>query len=727
MSRILLLPKPWAFGLSLLSSSAVCPLVQAQTVDSELPVELDPVVVSARREQPQQQAPQAITTLDRGFIEASGVEDVADIALTVPGVVVSDQNASFGSAAIFIRGVGTAVRGLGVSTGVALYRDGVYQPSPTSILSAFNDLERIEVVRGPQGALQGRNATGGVINLISRAPADVFQAEGDASAGSFGMRQARASVNLPISEERFAVRGAMITERRESYTRNLKREELGLRPDLDADLLAFRGSALARLSEQLTLTARASHLRDDAYGKFEARNAAPGGLFGLARTLFRLPSPSPNGENRQEVRSDVLDPLGRLEQSELSTELKADLGFASLKLISAMQAEELLRVIDGDGTDTPLSVNRLGGQSESYSHELQLISRSGGRVSWLGGVYVFGQEGRQVLTTEVFNGAVRTVFDAHIDNRAYAAFGQVDWRLTNTLQLSGGLRYSDETKQHRLLINTVVAPASTGEVRDQDLSPSLILRWRPRSGLMSYLSAARGFKAGGFNSTQNQDPYGQETIWNYEAGVKAAWLGGRMITNASAFAYRYDQLQTQVPQASLGGTVTVLTPDAEAVGGEFELVAKPVPAALVRLGLSVLDATITSDLTATNTATGTPSNVQGARLPRAPRLTLNASGEYGFRFARASVTPRLEVQHTSAQDFDLFNTAAARQEGYTLWNAGVSIAGPSDRVSLQLYGKNITDQDYRVASVAATAPTGVGVVDFWGAPRTFGARLGLRF
>jgi iron complex outermembrane receptor protein len=245
--------------------------------------------------------------------------------------------------------------------------------------------------------------------------------------------------------------------------------------------------------------------------------------------------------------------------------------------------------------------------------------------------------------------------------------------------------------------------------------------------LMSYLSAAKGFKAGGFNSTQNQDPYGPETIWNYEAGVKASWLGGRMIINASAFTYRYDQLQTQVPQASLGGTVSVLTPDAEAVGGELELVAKPVKTALIRVGISALDATVVSDLTATSTATGAPANIRGARLPRSPRLTLNALGEYGFRLPRLTITPRLEVQHTSAQEFDLFNSEAARQGAYTLWNAGATIAAPDDRVSLQLYGKNLTDEAYRTASVAATSPSGVGVVDFWGTPRTFGARLGVDF
>lgn len=721
---------PWkqaALRLAALSSTALCAPALAQTAEPEPATELSPVVVSARREQPQQTAPQSITTLDRGFIKSSGIEDVADIALSVPGVVVSDQNASFGSANIFIRGVGTAVRGVGVSTGVAVYRDGVYQPSPTAILSAFNDLERIEVVRGPQGALQGRNATGGAINLISRAPADVFEAQGDVSLGSFGMRQARASLNLPVADDRLAVRGSMIAERRDSYTRNLRREEAGLDPDLDADVVAVRGAAAARLSERATLTVRASHLEDEAYGKFEARNAAPGGLFAVATALFGLPAPSSNGDDPHEVRSDLLDPIGRLEQSELSAELKADLGFASLRVISAVQSERVLRVIDGDGTDTPLSLNRLDGEADAYSHELQLVSRDRGRWSWLGGLYLFGQDARQVLGTEVFNGLVKTAFDATLDNRAYAAFGQVDWRPVPTLQVSAGLRYSQETKRHRLLINKALATASTGEVRDEDLSPSLIVQWRPRPGLMSYVSAAKGFKAGGFNSTQNQAPYGQETIWNYEAGVKASWLGGRMITNASAFTYRYDQLQTQVSQASAGGTVTVLTPDAEAIGGEFELVAKPAPAALIRLGLSLLDATISSDLVATNPATGGPSQIQGNRLPRAPRLTLNAVGEYGFRRSWGTLTPRLEVQHTSAQDFDLFNTPAARQAAYTLWNGGFTLSAPDDRVSLQIFAKNLTDEAYRLASVAATAATGVGVVDFWGTPRTFGARLGLRF
>ena len=668
-----------------------------------------------------------MTALDRRTVERSGVDDMAELALQVPGMLVSDQNASFGSANVFIRGVGTAVRGIGVSTGVALYRDGVYQPSPTAILSAFTDIERVEVVRGPQGALHGRNATGGAVNIISRRPSDEFEAQADVSAGSFGMLQARGSVNLPLAADRVAVRAAALSERRESYTRNLAREEAGLEPDLDADLLALKVSAQARLSDGVTLLGRASWLRDEAYAKFEARNAAPGGLFALATAAFRLPPPSPNGSDPYQVRSDVLEPIGRLEQSEASAELNADLGFAALKLISAVQREETRRFMDGDGTDTPLSFNTLTGEADTWSHELQLLSQAAGRLRWLAGLYAFGQEGRQDLLTEVFGGAVRTRFDASLEGRAYAAFGQLEWRVADALIVSGGLRYSDETKLHRLLINGAVAPASTGELRQDDLSPSLIVQWRPNLRVMAYASAAKGFKAGGFNSTQNQAPYGEETIWNYEAGVKTSWLEGRMIANASAFTYRYGQLQTQVAQATLGGTVTVLTPDAEAVGGELEVVARPVKPAMLRLGLSLLDASITSDLTAVNTATGAPESIRGNRLPRAPRFTLSAAGEYAFAFGWGSLTPRLEVTHSSAQDFDLFNNAAARQPAYTLVNASMDIARVGDRVVLQLYARNLTDEAYRVASVAAGSATGVGVVDFWGAPLSAGARLGLRF
>ena len=716
-----------AAGVAAAAASLASARAQSVEPAAEATPELDQVVVTARREQRQQQTPQSVTALDRGFIERSGVDDVAELALQVPGMLVSDQNASFGSANVFIRGVGTAVRGVGVSTGVALYRDGVYQPSPTAILAAFTDVERVEVVRGPQGALHGRNATGGAVNIISRRPSDVFEAQADVSAGSFDMRQARGSVNLPLVEDRLAVRGAVLAERRESYTRNLTREAAGLDPDLDADLLALKGSALARLSGNVTLLTRASWLRDDAYAKFEARNAAPGGLFALAGALFGLPQPTPNGSDPYEVRSDVLEPVGRLEQYEVSAELNADLGFATLKWISAALGEETERFMDGDGTDTPLSFNTLAGQSDTWSHELQLLSPSAGRLRWLAGLYAFDQEGRQDLLTEVFGGLVRNRFDATLDNRAYAAFGQLDWSLTDALTLAAGLRYSRETRRHRLLINGAVAPASTGELEQDDLSPSLVLQWRPRARMMAYASAAKGFKAGGFNSTQNQAPYGEETIWNYEAGVKTSWLDGRMIANASAFTYRYRQLQTQVAQATLGGAVTVLTPDAEAVGGEIEVVARPVAPAMVRLGLSLLDATITSDLTAVNTATGAPENIRGNRLPRAPRFTLSAAAEYAFAFGWGELTPRLEVSHSSAQDFDLFNNAAARQEAYTLLNASVDIAGPGDRVVLQIYARNLTDEAYRVASVAAGSATGVGVVDFWGTPRTVGARLGVRF
>lgn len=700
---------------------------QAPALDEAEAEALDPVIVTARREQRLQATPQSVTTLNRGELERSNIDDVSDLALQVPGMVVSDQNASFGSANIFIRGVGTAVRGVGVSTGVALFRDGVYQPSPTSILAAFTDIERIEVVRGPQGVLQGRNATGGAVSIISRRPTDAFEAAADISAGAFGMRQARGSANLPLAPG-LAVRGAFIAERRESYTRNLTRETAGLEADRDAELLALKGSALARLGPDATLLLRASHLQDESYAKFEARNAQPGGLFGVATALFKLPAPSLNGTDAFELRSDVVEPRGELEQSELSAEFNTDLGFASLRWISAVQHEESGRFIDGDGTDTPLSFNTLAGEMDSFSHELQLVSASADRLNWLAGLTLFGLDGRQDLLTEVFGGLVKTTYAARLENEGYAVFGQLDWRMRRTLTLSGGLRYSRETKRHRLLINGAAAGAATGEITDDDLSPSLVLQWRPTRATLAYASAAKGFKAGGFNSTQNQAPYGPETIWNYETGLKTRWWGGRMVVNASAFTYRYDQLQTQVSQASLGGVVSVLTPDAEAVGGEIELVAKPVEPALLRLGASYLDATVASHLSAVDPSTGALADVQGNRLPRAPRFTLSGAAEYRLVLrSGGALTPRLEVQHASAQDFDLFNSAAARQGAYTLWNGSLDVLLPGERVVVQLFGKNLTDQAYRVASVAATAPTGVGVVDFWGAPRTYGLRLGVRF
>jgi iron complex outermembrane receptor protein len=471
--------------------------------DEQVAPLLDPVVVTARRPERRQLTPQSVTVLDRTFVERAQIGDLSELALQVPGMVVSDQNASFGSAAVFIRGVGTAVRGLGVSTGVAVYRDGVYQTSPTSILSTFTDVERVEVVRGPQGALHGRNATGGAVNIISRRPSTVFEAAADIAVGSFDARQARGSINVPLND-RVAVRAAAVAERRESYTRNLTREAAGLEPDLDADLLALKASALAELGDGVSMLLRAAHLRDDSYAAFEARNAAPGGLFPIAAVLFRLPLPRSNGTDLYEVRSDVLEPVGRLEQSELAAEISAELGFASLRWISAVQSEETARFIDGDGTDTPLSFNAMAGNSDSFSHEIQLISPSGGRVGWLAGLYAFGQGGRQNLVTQVFGGLVRTEYDAHLRNRAYAAFGQVDWDLTEALNLSAGVRYSREAKRHRLRINGAPAAASTGEITDDDLSPSLVLQWRPTSTVMAYASVAKGFKAGGFNSTQDQ-------------------------------------------------------------------------------------------------------------------------------------------------------------------------------------------------------------------------------
>ena len=710
---------------------------------------LDEIIVSAnKRESTLQDTALSITAFSAEQIEAHKIEDVGDLSLYVPGLVMSDQNGSFGSAALFIRGVGVSVRGVGVDTNVAIYADGVYNPRATSVLQDFIDLERVELVRGPQGTLYGRNATGGALNLISRDPTEEFEFQGDVTVGDYDLRQFRASINGGNE----LVKGRLSVNNKEMgsfYDRTLV-------PDRNqADSWNLKGALLFTPSDSLNVTWRGNYFNDDAFGDFPLR-VMPHGFF---QPFFGA---TPDSGKPFEFRSDLLE-AGTLKA--VGTSLHVDWAASdtlTFRSITAWQQTENTRLIDVDGSDIWILHNESATNSDLFTQEFQLLSNNDGKVNWIVGAYYYDESADQFVNNRWngiaapiiapgLPGPVEYVFNidpADVMVKAWALFGEVTYAFTDTSRLTLGLRYNDEEKDHR--IGGTLNGVAGGQETDVSFVPNtttfedgawsqptyrIVFEHDVNESSMLYASYSTGFKSGGFNSSVANNEFEEESLNAIELGAKLGLLDGRMTLNTSLFHYDYKNAQTTIfvddPQDPNVGELTVLTPDARNYGAEVELVAMPTDSLFLSAGLSYLDTKITNRFFA-NDPLGVPTNLKGNELPRAPNWSLNLVGSYDIDLGNGgTLRPQVSYQYQDDMFLSFVNVTddpftgepkgGDFQEAFGLVNASLNWTSAGGQWSVSAFGNNLTDEHYLSTSMVSG---GFGNFRVWMPPRTWGLRVG---
>ena len=545
------------------------------------------IVVTASKtgERELQSTPLAVSVLSGEELRRSESRTVADLTGQSPSLTFS-QTAGYGQ--LTIRGIGTNAVLTGADPSSAVYVDGVYLARPAMVLADFVDLDRVEVLRGPQGTLYGRNAVGGALNILTKLPSDTFEASARIAAGNLGARRVEASVSGPIVAGRLRGSAALLRGVEDGFVRDL--EHPG-HPLGGVDVLAARAKLQYVWSPRVDLLLSGDVTHQDPTPQVYPKVLA-------VKPGFVVDNP----QDLHEVRTSILQESRNLQYgtaARLAVQLSPQVLLTSL---TAFRKIEYDLLVDADTTELELLAAHTHEIQHQWSEELTLAGSHPGR-SWVAGVFLFGDQDRQPSTIWLGGPRLVSTLDPEVRSRSGAAFAQATFGLTRGVSATAGLRY---TRERKAIDNTgrldtqdsppVPVPGSSYAYSDaiahDAWTPKLGLEWRVRERTFAYVSATRGFKSGGFNisSPEAGRGYAPEWAWSYEAGLKTNLAGGRAALDLAAFRTNYTDLQVQT---SIRPGVLDISNAAEATISGVELEASGAIVPGLRLGghLAWLDAT----------------------------------------------------------------------------------------------------------------------------------------
>lgn len=708
----------------------------AQSKDAGL---ADIVVTAERRSSSIQKVPVAITAVDGGEMRTRQIATVEALSSSVPNLTFSRYS---GTAQVSLRGVAFDSITPGSEARTASYTDGVYISRPTAQLTNIFDVARVEVLRGPQGTLYGRNATAGAINVITSDPTSNLSGYGRLSVGNYSYVQAEGAVSGPISET-LSARLAFQTTDHSGYGKNLSNGQ-----DVDDERSrAVRAKLLFEPSDgtSFKLSADYSHRKDASGTRHD---------FGQGN-----PSVTPRGLALGAIRPDDFrdyagyQPSYFRELAGLSGELTLPL--SDRLILTSLTAYRYTKTdlwIGVDGTTAELTQQELYERSDQFSHEVRVAGEFD-RLKLIVGGYYF-HENNDGLVHVIFDGAAtlpgppgRQVgitgtkyqgvqFGGKLLTDAYAAFAQADIDLTDRLTLSLGGRYSHERKEVREYANTnltmiynpgvrLTFPLIRNSTSKSSLDPKVTLQYKFMPDVLAYATFSRGFKSGGFALGSVTPAFAPEQLDDYEVGLKATLFDRRLRANLAAFYYDYSNLQV----TKVNGTV-VTTENAAAAtikGIEAELRGSLTRDFSVGLNASYLNARFDDYVTAepARPALGLQ-NLKGNKLPQSPPYTVTIDGNYRVPMGDGDLNLRGEATWKGRVYFSPYNRSEISQRAFAVANAFATYESNAGW-SIGTWVRNITNKDYRVSSAVGNVFSGFSIGGQLGDPRTYGLTAGMQF
>jgi iron complex outermembrane recepter protein len=688
---------------------------------------LEEIVVTAqRRGENLQNVPLSITALTGDQLSNSGVTSTQQLPLVTPGLFWGRSTAYSQPT---IRGIGSRAGNVGDETNVANYLDGVYQPDMFGTIFELANVERIEVLKGPQGTLFGRNATGGAVSVFTRRPS--FTPEGDFSLtyGSFNYIRAGGYISAPIVDDvlAFSLSGVHVED--DGYIDDLNSGDTygGTNNDVIRGRLLFKPSD--RLEIQLNgLFMTASNNVTFAAQPYLGNSAA---RTGANPTNIPLDVRVPTGRY---TTSLSFEPFARTRMYNADLQIRYEFDAFTLAAIFSGQSSRTSTHADLDFSPLPVSFYDYVNDGEAYNQEILLSSNGNGRLRWVIGGNLFQNDVVQ------HNNANGTFLDNGQRAFAASAFGELTWEVLDNLFVTGGLRYSYDRKNAFYQVLAAGNPRFSGEEHWDDFSPRAVIRYEFGHNSNVYASFSRGFKSGAFNpstsigATRPADP---EHVSAYEVGVKVD-LGRSVRVNAAAYHYDYTDLQTTVIQTQLDGSLVTLLENAQGArinGGELTVEWAVSSHLNLSAGVSLLDATIQdfpnasitvyrTDLAGVPTLNGNLSvlgDVSGNDMLRAPHSTFNISADYRAPLFGGEIQANATFFWSDKYFGELGNRLA--QPSYEVLNASITWRAPGERLRFSVFGQNLTDQYYNVTIFPST----LGDFYSYAKPRWFGATVGYSF
>lgn len=670
------------------------------------------VVTARKRDETLSDVPIAVTAIDGDTLTARGINSVREAAVLSPGLNINSDGS--GRAFIAIRGVGvTLVQS--VQPGVGLFIDGIYQPNTAYLNNPLLDVERIEVLRGPQGTLYGKNTLGGAINVITRAPSDVFEARANGSyAGPDNSWQVSGAVSGPIAGDVLGFRIAASHRQQDGFLTNTLLGKDANRFNTDSINATLRLAP----SDGFSLTIKGYYDWVD----------------GVNTPYSRVSGPK---DYRRDVEFNALNEVSYKYRG-INARAEADLGGGSkLSVIGAYDMRNSFAP-DNDGDFGPTNTVRTVGRDSlrTMTLETRVDSEWTDQISTLVGVF-YSNEATRANVTDTISlvhpvfGPISIVRNTVAKNVAdtYAAFGTMFWKPNSDWEVALGLRYDRENRVSRSSISGAILPIA--KLKSSEWQPKLTVsrKWTP--DLMTYVSAARGYRGGGFNApTAPTRTYDGDSAWTYEAGAKYA-TPGLMLSGAVFYNdYKnYIGLNSIAPAAG-GGLVTVdlNSGDVESYGVELEAMVRPVSAWTIRGGFTYMHARITDDSAYVGT---TGRQLSSDRLTFQPDWLANISTDY-----RIEIGGDDEVV-LSAGLFGKGKRLAATLNETTptfldsYWLTNASVAYRTGPVEIALFANNLFNTEYFESYIEKTTLALAGLpasdLGITGDRRRYGVRASLKF
>lgn len=716
---------------------------------------LDAIVVTAqRRAENQQDVPIAISTITGEALENNRIRTLESLNGFAAGMVATNT-VSYGAAPLSIRGIGGANGGGNFFNDepVAVYVDGVYVARLSMSTADLVDIESIEILRGPQGTLYGRNSTAGAVFIKSKAPSAEASGHLRASVASFSEYRAQGYITGSLSENLQARASLGYSTRGRYGVNTVNGENAGGGEDLSA-----------RVSLRLTPD---SDVTIGLIGEYQHRSASPAliamtdvGVTGAASPFVRRSGLQSVLDSREFEFNDI----NSTKSDSWSVTATADfnLGFGSFGVITGYRDWSLSGEQDSDSTGLQLFTNSGAIAAQQFSHEMRVTSNDEGALAWLIGGFYFHDNTDVLFTIQNFQGLFGLGTDAFFTptqkTNAYALFADITYELTDKLSLTAGGRYSCERKafENTLVVailnggmapptfmggavlspGTVFSapPAFSDKARFSDFSPRAIIDYKPNDHVMLFASYSQGFKSGGFNSFALNPAFNAENVHAYEIGVKAESADRRFRMNASTFFYDYSDLQIRLPVPT-GGVDIQNVAEARIKGFEVEAAALIFDGFSVSANVSLLDAEITEG-SIPAIATDTPpfpigaplplvlEDVSGNRLTRAPSVQTNISAEYEQRIGALSGS--LQANYRFQDDVFFLET---NQDSDTFRNGAwgeldlrASLADAEDILELSFFVRNLADNRHITAVTALGGFPNAAINE----PRKWGFEVSIR-
>lgn len=735
-------------------------------------VMLEEIVITAqKREQGLQDVGIAVTAFSGDQMNELGFTNTVDVALQTPGLTIQQFNPTF--TYLNIRGISQNDFGDHLEAPIAFYSDEAYVSAMSGANVSMFDIDRAEVLRGPQGTLFGRNATGGLMHFISNKPTDEFEGYIDLTVAEYDQVRVEGAVNLPLSDS-VRTRFSVSSNKYDGVLENRIGED-----KMEADSLALRGQIDIDATDDVQLWLKVHYSEDDTVGWSYSHQPSTYGADGLGTPIGRNETgvfydflggtfttcPGCDAFGYRDPSSDIRE--GAFEQEgTIEREIKGATGKVtwmlgdSLEFVSITDYLTIEKDYIEDSEGSPIFQADFEGNMEDFSQFSQefRLSGEGDSYRWVGGLYYLD------IKAETFSalpedlspfygeapGAVVYLpqQESTVDSESWAIFGHLEYDLSDHWRAIGALRYTEDERDldwrasdnfgtlevlnsnmafssfydelgELIVIEQPSGPASQSW---ENYSLKAQLDWLPNDDWLIFASINRGHKAGNFSTPYGGPiidlaslPHDEEVLTSFEAGFKATLMDGKARLNASAFYYDYEDYQAaffdQLVQR-------IRNLDATAYGAEVELIMSPAEGWDMVLGMSVMDSEVED--------VGLPNGlVSDNDLPGAPELTLNGLLRYSWSALGGTMALQGDFNYSDDFCFTVVCDHTVEEDSYIVGNLRASYVTEDDRWSIAAFVQNVNDEEYR------TNALDVSVVGFtqsvFGPPRWYGVTVGYRW